>query len=490
MQFEPVIGLEVHAQLKTRTKIFCGCSTEFGKSPNANTCPVCTGMPGMLPVLNKKAVSFAIKAALATNCRINQESRFDRKNYFYPDLPKGYQISQYALPIAEHGFLDIGTPDIKNSETKSSDISNRETSSIKIGITRIHMEEDAGKLIHDPARQRSMVDLNRTGVPLIEIVSEPDIRTATQAGAYLRKLHAILKYIDVCNGNMEQGNFRCDANISLRPVGQKEFGTRAELKNLNSFKNVEKAIIYEIQRQTYVLEEGNKVIQETRLWDPSNNKTASMRGKEEAHDYRYFPDPDLVPLIVDDEWIAKVAKTMPELPDEKHSRFVKKYNLSEYEAKILTSSIELANFFEEAAAPLENKKQAANWVITTLLGMLNSKNISINESPVSAADFSNLLFLIETGKINTKAAKTVFEEMPETLKSPETIVKEKGLEQVSDQSELETMVDDVIKDNPDETAAYKAGKTKLFSFFMGQIMKKTRGKADPKIVTQLLKSKI
>jgi aspartyl-tRNA(Asn)/glutamyl-tRNA(Gln) amidotransferase subunit B len=490
MQFQPVIGLEVHAQLKTRTKIFCGCSTEFGKSPNSNTCPVCTGMPGMLPVLNKKAVSFAIKAALATNCRINQESRFDRKNYFYPDLPKGYQISQYALPIAEHGFLDIGTPDFENSNTEEADISSRVTSSIKIGITRIHMEEDAGKLIHDPARQRSMVDLNRTGVPLIEIVSEPDIRTAAQAGAYLRKLHAILKYIDVCNGNMEQGNFRCDANISLRPVGQKEFGTRAELKNLNSFKNVEKAILYEIKRQTYVLEEGNNVIQETRLWDPVKNKTASMRGKEEAHDYRYFPDPDLVPLIVDDKWIAKVAKTMPELPDEKHSRFVKEYNLSEYDAKVLTSSIELANFFEKTATPLENKKKAANWIITTLLGMLNSKNISINESPVSAVDFSKLLSLIETGKINTTAAKTVFEEMAETLKSPETIVKEKGLEQVSDQSKLETMVDEVIKENPDEAEAYKEGKTKLFSFFMGQIMKKTRGKADPKIVTQLIKNKL
>ncbi|CCK81541.1 Asp-tRNA(Asn)/Glu-tRNA(Gln) amidotransferase subunit GatB [Desulfobacula toluolica] len=475
MQFEPVIGLEVHAQLKTKTKIFCGCSTEFGKSPNANTCPVCTGMPGVLPVLNKLAVSFAIKAALATNCKINRESRFDRKNYFYPDLPKGYQISQYALPIAEHGYLDIETDASGNK---------------RIGITRIHMEEDAGKLIHDPSRAKSMVDLNRTGVPLIEIVSEPDIRSAKEAGAYLRKLHAILKYIDVCDGNMEEGSFRCDANISLRPKGQKEFGIRAELKNLNSFKNVEKAILYEIQRQTYVLEEGKHVIQETRLWDPSKNKTSAMRGKEEAHDYRYFPDPDLVPLIVDDQWIQKVAQDMPELPDEKQSRFIKTYKLADYDAAVLTSSIELADFFEATAAPLKDKKQAANWILTTLLGMLNTKAIPITESPVTAEEFSKLLRLIEEGKINATAAKTVFEEMIETSKDPEAIVKENGLEQLSDQSELESMVTDIINENPDEVAAYRDGKTKLFSFFMGQIMKKTRGKADPKIITQLLKSKL
>ncbi len=475
MRFEPVIGLEVHAQLKTKTKIFCSCSTKFGEPPNANTCPVCTGMPGMLPVLNKKAVSFAIKAGLATNCIINKESRFDRKNYFYPDLPKGYQISQYALPIAEHGFLDI---------------EDKKTGSVKIGITRIHMEEDAGKLIHDPARQKSMVDLNRTGVPLIEIVSEPDIRTALQAGAYLRKLHAILKYIDVCDGNMEQGNFRCDANISLRPPGQKEFGTRAELKNLNSFKNVEKAISHEIERQTYVLEEGKKVIQETRLWDPVKNKTTSMRGKEEAHDYRYFPDPDLVPLIVDDNWIDRVNKTMPELPHEKLLRFTKEYKLNNYDAKVLTSSIELANFFEKTAAPLKDKKQAANWIMTTLLGMLNAKKIDIDESPVSADSFSRLLSLIEKGTINTNAGKKVFEEMVLSSKDPESIVREKGLEQVSNQSELETMVDEIIHNNPKETEAYKSGKTKLFSFFMGQIMKKTRGKADPKITTQLIRKKL
>ncbi len=475
MQFEPVIGLEVHAQLKTKTKIFCGCSTKFGNPPNTNTCPVCTGMPGVLPVLNKQAVTFAIKAALATNCKINQESRFDRKNYFYPDLPKGYQISQYAAPIAEHGFLEIETQ-INGNQT--------------IGITRIHMEEDAGKLIHDPARARSMVDLNRTGVPLIEIVSEPDIRTAQEAGAYLRKLHAILKYIDVCDGNMEEGSFRCDANISLRPRGQKEFGIRSELKNLNSFKNVEKAILYEIERQTYVLEEGKQVIQETRLWDPLRNKTTSMRGKEEAHDYRYFPDPDLVPLIVDDHWIQEVKKTMPELPHAKQSRFIQDYKLSDYDAKVLTSSIELADFFETASGPLKDKKQAANWIMSTLLAMLNSKGISISHSPVTAIAFSKLLTLVENGKINATAGKIVFDEMVETKKDPEIIVKEKGLEQVSDSSGLEIMVENIINENPNEVAAYRDGKTKLFSFFMGKIMKKTQGKADPKIVTLLLKSKL
>ncbi len=476
MPFEPVIGLEVHAQLKTKTKIFCSCSTAFGKSPNANTCPVCTGMPGVLPVLNTQAVSFAIKAALATNCTINEESRFDRKNYFYPDLPKGYQISQYAAPIAEFGHLDIDS-------TLAGGIK-------RIGITRIHMEEDAGKLIHDPARGKSLVDLNRTGVPLIEIVSEPDIRSAQEAGAYLRKLHAILKYIDVCDGNMEEGSFRCDANISLRPAGQQEFGTRTELKNLNSFKNVEKAIAYEIQRQTYLLDEGGQVIQETRLWDPNKNKTFSMRGKEEAHDYRYFPDPDLVPLIVDKQWIASIESQMPELPDDKKKRFISQYEIPEYDADVLTSTLELANFFEQTATPLKNKKQAANWIMTHLLGMLKSKGVAIDDSPVSADAFSQLLKMLEDGTINANAAKTVFEQMAETGGAPETIVKEKGLEQVSDQSQLEGLVIQTIEENPEEAAAYRDGKTKLFSFFMGQMMKKTRGKADPKIVAPLLQSKL
>ncbi len=475
MAFEPVIGLEVHAQLKTKTKIFCGCSTQFGKLPNANTCPVCTGMPGVLPVLNQQAVTFAIKAGLATDCTIAQESRFDRKNYFYPDLPKGYQITQYAAPIAEHGHLDIETEE-RGQKT--------------IGITRIHMEEDAGKLIHDPIQAKSMVDLNRTGIPLIEIVSEPDIRTAKEAGAYLRKLHAILKYIEVCDGNMEEGSFRCDANISLRPVGQAQFGTRAELKNLNSFKNVEKAINYEIQRQTFCLEEGKPVIQETRLWDPSKNKTTSMRGKEEAHDYRYFPDPDLVPLIVDEQWIQSVKQTMPELPAQKQARFIEQFGLSAYDATLLTASIDLANYFEETIKGLTDIKLAANWTMTTLLGLLNTQGIDITRSPVTATAFSTLLQLLEKGSINANAAKTVFEMMVKSGKEPGVIVKEMGLEQVSNPSELEEIVNKIIQDNPDEADAYRQGKTKLFSFFMGQVMKKTRGKADPKIVTPLIKAKL
>ncbi len=475
MTYEPVIGLEVHAQLDTKTKIFCSCSTAFGSPPNENTCPVCTAMPGVLPVLNKKAVSFAIRAGLATNCTIGRESRFDRKNYFYPDLPKGYQISQYAAPIAEHGHLDIET---------------EKTGAKRIGITRIHMEEDAGKLIHDSSRGRSMVDLNRAGVPLIEIVSEPDMRTAQEAGAYLRKLHAILTYIRVCDGNMEQGSFRCDANVSLRPVGQEEFGTRTELKNLNSFRNVERAILYEIERQTMLLDQGEKIVQETRLWDSQKNITVSMRGKEDAHDYRYFPDPDLVPLIVDEEWISKIREEMPELPHDRKARFMTEYQLSDYDSGILTSTRDLADYFEQVIDGLVNVKQAANWIITNLLGMLNTKGLDISQSPVSASSLCDLLGLLENGKINTKAAKLVFEQMVETGKAPTEIVREQGLEQVSDSGELETFVQEVIDENPDEVIAYRDGKTKLFSFFMGQVMKKSRGKADPKLVTPLLQSRL
>ncbi|SLM29313.1 Aspartyl/glutamyl-tRNA(Asn/Gln) amidotransferase subunit B [Desulfamplus magnetovallimortis] len=475
MQYEPVIGLEVHAQLKTETKIFCGCSTKFGAPPNANTCPVCTGMPGVLPVLNKKAVTFAIKSAIATNCTIARESRFDRKNYFYPDLPKGYQISQYAYPIAEHGHLSI---EIEEGLEKI------------IGITRIHMEEDAGKLIHEPRRDRSMVDLNRTGVPLVEIVSEPDIRSPAEAAAYLKKLHAILRYIDVCDGNMEQGSFRCDANISLRPLGEEKFGTRTELKNLNSFKHVEKAIQYEIQRQAYILDEGKNVIQETRLWDPAKNITKSMRGKEDAHDYRYFPDPDLVPLIVDDEWINSVKADMPELPDEKKMRFIKEYALTDYDAAVLTSSRELADYFEETAKKISDKKLAANWIMGPVMGLVKSEGNAIETLPVSSASLGELLQLLENNTINANGAKIVFEKLVNSDQSPASLVKDMGLEQVSDQSELEGVVDEILEANPAELNSYREGKTKLFSFFMGQIMKKTKGKADPKIITELLKKKL
>jgi len=474
--FESVIGLEVHAQLKTKTKIFCGCPTTFGNPPNTNTCPVCTGMPGVLPVLNKQAVTLAIKTALATNCKIANKSRFDRKNYFYPDLPKGYQISQYAFPIAEHGFLNIDNK--------------------KIGITRIHMEEDAGKLTHDNNRGTSMVDLNRTGIPLVEIVSEPDIRSAKEAAQYLKKLHMILKYCDVCDANMEKGQFRCDANISLRVKGTEKFGIRAEIKNLNSFKNVEKAINYEIERQGYLLEDGKKVIQETRLWDPDKNKTNSMRSKEDAHDYRYFPDPDLVPLIVDDKWIQDVKATLPELPDEKKARFVNDFAIPEYDAKVLTSSRKLADYFEKTIKDLSDIKQASNWIMTTILGMLNTKGITIDASPVSADSLAKLLKLLENNTINIKGAKTIFEEMVETdkkdplSKDPLSIVKEKNLEQVSDEAGLEAIIAEIIDKNPKEVELYKAGKTKLFSFFMGQVMGKTKGKADPKIITKIIKIKL
>ena len=475
MQFEPVIGLEVHAQLDTETKIFCSCSTGFGASPNAHTCPVCTGMPGVLPVLNQKAVTYAIRTGLATNCKVANESRFDRKNYFYPDLPKGYQITQFAAPIAEHGHLTIELDD--GSEKR-------------IGITRIHMEEDAGKLIHDPDRPRSMVDLNRTGIPLVEIVSEPDIRTPKEAGSYLRKLHAIVRYIGVCNGNMEEGSFRCDANISLRPVGREAFGTRTELKNLNSFRNVEKAIAYEIQRQTYVLEEGGKVLQETRLWDTANNKTVSMRSKEEAHDYRYFPEPDLVPLIVDDSWMEEVRQSLPELPDAKKERFMAEYAMSGYDASVLTASRELADFFECTAKALNEPKLAANWVMGPVLALLKDQETTITSLPITADALAELLKLVEAGKINASAAKTIFDRMVTTNEGPGEIVKEMGLEQVSDQGALEAIVAEVLEANPEEVAAYQGGKTKLMGFFMGQIMKKSRGKADPKIVTQILKQRL
>jgi aspartyl-tRNA(Asn)/glutamyl-tRNA(Gln) amidotransferase subunit B len=475
MQFEPVIGLEVHVQLDTETKIFCSCSTGFGASPNAHTCPVCTGMPGVLPVLNQRAVTYAIKTGLATGCKVAAESRFDRKNYFYPDLPKGYQITQYGAPIAEHGHLTI---ELADGSEKT------------IGITRIHMEEDAGKLIHDPDRPASMVDLNRAGIPLVEIVSEPDMRTPEEAGAYLRKLHAIVRYIGVCNGNMEEGSFRCDANISLRPKGREQFGTRTELKNLNSFRNVEKAIAYEIQRQTYVLEEGGEVIQETRLWDTANSRTISMRTKEEAHDYRYFPEPDLVPLIIDDAWLEQVRQSLPELPDAKRQRFMDEYAMTAYDASQLTSSIPLADFFEQTAKELKETKLAANWIMGPVLALLKEQNTTIPDLPMTAHRLAELLKLMETGRINANAAKTIFDRMVTTDEEPGQILEEMGLEQVSDQGELEGIVVEIIEANQEEVAAYQGGKRKLMGFFMGQIMKKSRGKADPAIVTQILKKKL
>jgi len=474
MQFEPVIGLEVHAQLKTKTKIFCNCSTSFGAPPNTHACPVCLGMPGVLPVLNKKVVEYSLRMALATNCKINRESRFARKNYFYPDLPKGYQISQYELPIAEHGFLKIET----NGRKK------------EIGITRIHMEEDAGKLTHDPDRPFSMVDFNRTGVPLIEIVSEPDIRSPEEAGAYLRQLRSIVRYLGVCDGNMEEGSFRCDANVSIRPVGSETFGTRAELKNLNSFKHVEKALHYEIIRQREILSESGHVVQETRLWDPDKNRTTSMRSKEEAHDYRYFPDPDLLPLVIDDIWIDDVRKNLPELPSAKKRRFIKEFSLSSNDADQLTSSRQLAEYFEECVKEFPNPKQVCNWVMGELLRLLNAEEKTINESPISTSDLAGLLKLIDDGVISGKIAKTIFEEMAKTCRAPEEIVKEKQLVQVTDVSAIEEVVSKILSNNPKEVEAYKNGKTKLLGFFVGRVMKETSGKANPKIVNEVLRKKL
>jgi len=474
MRFEPVIGLEVHAQLKTRTKIFCNCSTEFGALPNTHTCPVCLGMPGVLPVLNRKVVEFSMRMALATNCRIAAESRFARKNYFYPDLPKGYQISQYELPIAAGGQVEI-------------ELDGRRR---RIGITRIHMEEDAGKLSHHPNRPYSLVDFNRTGVPLIEIVSEPDLRSPEEAGVYLRQLRSILRYLDICDGNMEEGSFRCDANVSIRPKGAAVFGTRAELKNLNSFKHVEKALAYEIERQREILSEGGRVAQETRLWDPDKNRTTSMRGKEEAHDYRYFPDPDLLPLQIDSDWIEAVRKTLPELPTEKKVRFKEQYELPGYDADLLSSSRELAEYFEDCVRLFPQPKMVSNWVMGPLLGLLNSQGKTIEQAPVSAADLAELLALQDRGTVSAKIAKAVFEEMARTGRPAESIVKEKGLVQVSDASAIEEIIARLIRNFPDETAAYKGGKTKLLGFFMGQVMKATRGKANPKVVNDILVKKL
>ncbi len=474
MEFEAVIGLEVHAQLKTKTKIFCSCPTSFGAPPNTQTCPVCLGMPGVLPVLNKKVVEYAMLMGIATNCTISKHSRFARKNYFYPDLPKGYQISQYELPICEHGYIDIEA----NGSKK------------RIGITRIHMEEDAGKLIHDQIRPFSMVDFNRTGVPLIEIVSEPDIRSSEEAGAYLRKIRSILRYLDICDGNMEEGSFRCDANVSIRPVSSVPFGTRTELKNLNSFKNVEKAISYEIERQKDIVFDGEDVVQETRLWDPEKHNTISMRGKEDAHDYRYFPDPDLLPLAIDDNWLEKLKKNLPELPDLKKERFIAQYGLPEYDADVLTGAVELADYFEACTKEYKNPKQVSNWMMGSLLGLLNAEGKNIDESPVSPSNFAELLKLIDQNIISGKIAKAVFEEMAKTGKPPEEIVKEKNLVQVTDEVLIEDIVVKLISSCPKEASEYKAGKTKVLGFFVGKIMKETKGKANPEIVNRILKEKL
>jgi aspartyl-tRNA(Asn)/glutamyl-tRNA(Gln) amidotransferase subunit B len=477
MEYEAVIGLEVHAQLLTRSKIFCRCSTQFGAAPNSHTCPVCTGSPGSLPVLNQKVVEFTLRAALATHCQVAPYSQFARKNYFYPDLPKGYQISQYALPLSADGYIEIQTDRAKK----------------RIGIIRIHMEEDAGKLIHDLSSDRgahSYVDFNRTGVPLIEIVSAPDIRSPEEASAYLRKLRAILMFLDICDGNMEEGSFRCDANISLRPKGQQAFGVKTELKNMNSFRNVQKALDFETRRQTALLDQGGNVIQETRLWDAAKGITVSMRGKEEAHDYRYFPDPDLVPLKIDEAWIQEIRASLPELPEPKKMRFIRDYGIPEYDAEILTTSKALADYFEACLGHGAKPKMASNWIMSELLRELKRDEREVEECPVPALHLAEMIRMIEEGVISGKIAKSVFEEMYRTGRRAQEIIEEKGWVQVKDSGEIEKIVDQVLAAHPKEVEAYRQGKEKIFGFFVGQVMKATQGKANPQLVNELLKKRL
>ena len=471
MDFEAVIGLEVHAQLLTDTKIFCGCSTKFGAAPNSHTCQICLGMPGVLPVLNKKVVEFAMKMALATNCEINKSCSFARKNYFYPDLPKGYQISQYAYPLAEQGYVIL---DVDGKQKK-------------IRITRIHMEEDAGKLIHDEHNPVSYVDLNRTGVPLIEIVSEPDMRSSEEAADYLKRLHEILVYLEICDGNMEEGSFRCDANVSIRPKGQSEFGTRTELKNMNSFRNVQRALEYEIKRQQYIVENGGTVVQETRLWDDAQGSTTAMRSKEEAHDYRYFPDPDLVPILVDQAWVEKIRKQIPELPLAKRERFVKDYQIPAYDAGVLTADKALADYYEEVVRLCAKPKAASNWVMGDVLRFLNEEKREIKSCPITPMALAEMISLIDEGIISGKMAKDIVEEMYKTGKQPKKIIEEKGLVQITDEGELIKTITSIMEANPNQLKDYRGGKEKLFGFFVGQVMKATQGKANPQLVNELLK---
>jgi len=470
--YEAVIGLEVHAQLSTKTKIFCGCSTEFGELPNSNACPVCLGHPGVLPVLNRKVVEYTVLMGLATNCKINSESIFARKNYFYPDLPKGYQISQFDKPICEFGFVEV-------------EVGNKK----KIHIKRIHMEEDAGKSIHDQG-EATLIDLNRTGVPLMEIVSEPDINSAQEAYQYMHKLHRLVTYLGICDGNMEQGSLRCDANISVRKKGSLELGTRTEVKNMNSFRNVERAINYEIERQIDILEDGGQIVQETLLWNADQGKATPMRGKEEAHDYRYFPDPDLMPVIIGDNWKDKIKKSMPELPDKKKLRFIDEYNLSLYDAEVLTSSKGIADYFEEVVKITDQFKVAGNWVMGDVSAYLNESKISINEFPIAPMDLGKLITLIHKDVISGKIAKEVFADMLVNSKDPEIIIKEKNLVQITDTSEIEKIIESVLDENSSQVEQYLSGKEKVFGYFIGRIMRETKGKANPKIVNEILKEKL
>ncbi|GGG16870.1 Asp-tRNA(Asn)/Glu-tRNA(Gln) amidotransferase subunit GatB [Paenibacillus aceti] len=469
-KYETVIGLEVHVELHTKSKIFCGCSTEFGAPPNSHTCPVCLGHPGVLPVLNRQAVDYAMKAAMALNCEIGDVCKFDRKNYFYPDSPKAYQISQYDQPIGQNGYIDIEV----DGYTK------------RIGITRLHLEEDAGKLTHVDGGYASLVDFNRVGTPLVEIVSEPEISSPEEAKAYLEKLRAIMQYCDVSDVKMEEGSMRCDANVSLRPHGQKEFGTRAELKNMNSFRGVQRGLEYEQYRQAEILDEGGEVIQETRRWDDAQGKTFSMRGKEEAHDYRYFPDPDLVRLYIDEDWKARIRSTIPELPDARKARYTKEYGLPDYDAGVITSSKPLADLFEDSLKHTSDAKSVSNWMMGELLGYLNSNGLELAEVKLTGQGLGEMINLIDKGTISSKIAKTVFKEMLQSGKLPQQIVEEQGLVQISDEGAIMAIVQEVVAANPASVQDYQAGKEKAIGFLVGQVMKQSKGKANPGLVNKLL----